>query len=655
MWKQQCLIEKIQSKYILNTIFDYISNDDYKLKLFIHSKTLQNKFDLQIEYRYSFLKEYLNIKEFILLDLINEKLDTNYFYTNLNNILDFIHLTLEESKQISKIIYKNYIKEQTKNRKIYKYTDFLSTIDIYSPFIEFAISNDFHFINIPLDDIQKYNLKNDYISFFKKQNENNTKMKILISLKNAKQMDELNDLNIDFSKINQLVFVYMNNFYYSNSKNEKKDPFLNSIYSLINIPNNLEVLDLYFDKHYSIGDVYFPKWFNSLTNLKELKIRGLDFTSTLIISLPKLEIIILNFCEKIDFLHEIVDKNVKYVELINTPLISGKQHNFENLEELKISKSGLYHIDINFSCLKKLKKYSVSHLDLVEQISLFPLLEEFSFLPNPLYDVEFNNKTIFDFIISNKTMKKITIELPLLTNKDLANISIKNDNINDITLIKDNDSNYDIELLLKKFTNIKKLKLKNKKDDYSWFSIKEDKTIIIEELEMPNPFFSVSFSFSYLRTLSLSFAKYNNSFQYFSLFNSNCNTNFNNLQNLNLSISEEPFNMTLLSNFANNTKYFKNLKRLNFKFYIEDIDPSIYFYFIDKLLSLNLVELHIYFEINGWKEFYKFNFKLYRRKELKKLFKKKIKEDSKYIYKIQRVKTEYEEEEYIPKEKCLIL
>ena len=186
MWKQKCLIEKIKSKYILNTIFDYISNDDYKLKLFIHSKTLQNKFDLQIEYRYSFLKEYLNIKEFILLDLINEKLDTNYFYTNLNNILDYIHLTVEESKQISKIIYKNYIKEQTKNRKIYKYTDFLSTIDIYSPFIEFAISNDFHFINIPLDDIQKYNLKNDYISFFKKQNENNTKMKILISLKNAK-------------------------------------------------------------------------------------------------------------------------------------------------------------------------------------------------------------------------------------------------------------------------------------------------------------------------------------------------------------------------------------------------------------------------------------------------------------------------------------
>ena len=42
--------------------------------------------------------------------------------------------------------------------KVSRYTDNLSTIDIYSPFIEYAISNDFHFINIPLDDIQKYNL-----------------------------------------------------------------------------------------------------------------------------------------------------------------------------------------------------------------------------------------------------------------------------------------------------------------------------------------------------------------------------------------------------------------------------------------------------------------------------------------------------------------
>ena len=49
--------------------------------------------------------------------------------------------------------------------------------------------------------------------------------------------------------LNQLVFVYMNKFFYFNVKSEKKDPFFNLIYSLINITNNLEVLDFYFDKH----------------------------------------------------------------------------------------------------------------------------------------------------------------------------------------------------------------------------------------------------------------------------------------------------------------------------------------------------------------------------------------------------------------------
>ena len=600
------LLEKIKSKYIFNKIFDYISNDFFKLKLFIHSKTLQKKFDFQIEYRFSFLKEYLKVKEFILLDLINKDLDTNYFYRKLNDILDFIHLTHEESKEMSGIIYKNYIKEQKKNLKISKYTDFLSTIDIYSPFIEFAIPNDFHFINIPLDDIDKYNLKNDYISFFKKHNERDTKFKILISLKNAKQMEILNNLDIDSSKINHLVFVYMNNIFYYSTKNDKKDPFFITIYSLFNIPNNLEVLDIYFDKFYTIGDAFFPKWVNSLINL------------------PKLETIILNFCENIDFLHEIVDKNVKYLELFNTALKSTKAHIFENLEELKISKSSNYIIDIDFTYLKKLKKFIVSNVSLVEKIDLFPLLEEFTFLPNVLYSFLSDNGKIFNLILSNKTIKKINIELPYLTDNDLETIFIINENINDISLIKEKDHNYNIELFLKKFSNIKKLKIESKNNEDSSFSIKKDNNIIIEELEMPNPIISLSFSFSNLQTLSLSFSQHNYSYQNFSLFNSDCNTKFNNLENLNISIYE-PICMKLLTNFGNNTKYFKYIKKFKFKFNIdEDIEQNTYFSFIDQLLSLKLVEIHISFDINGWDEFYKIHFKFYRRDELKNYFKKRL-------------------------------
>ena len=61
-------LEKIKSKYILNTIFEYVPNVNYKLKLFVHSKSIQNKYELKIEYKYYVLKQYLKIKEFINLE-----------------------------------------------------------------------------------------------------------------------------------------------------------------------------------------------------------------------------------------------------------------------------------------------------------------------------------------------------------------------------------------------------------------------------------------------------------------------------------------------------------------------------------------------------------------------------------------------------------
>ena len=144
----------------------------------------------------------------------------------------------------------------------------------------------------------------------------------------------------------------------------------------------------------------------------------------------------MDFCQNIDFLHEIVDNNLKYLELFNTPLKSKKNHIFENLEELKISKSSNCNIDLDFSLLKKLKKYSASNLSLVEKISLFPLLEEFTFIPNAIYGTEQKEGEIFNLFISNKTINKVNIELPYLKNKDLEDSIILNQNINDISLIK---------------------------------------------------------------------------------------------------------------------------------------------------------------------------------------------------------------------------
>ena len=128
--------------------------------------------------------------------------------------------------------------------------------------------------------------------------------------------------------------------------------------------------------------------------------------------------------------------------------------------------------------------------------------------------------------IAKKTIKKIKIELPNIKNDDL-DIDFINDNINDIYLIYNISSNYNIELFLKRFSNIQKLKFETYDNTkLHTFSIKENKNIIIEELELPNPKSPIYFSFSYLRSLSLDFSENYNPYKDFSLFNSNCTTNF---------------------------------------------------------------------------------------------------------------------------------
>ena len=46
--KNKELINNITSKYILNTIFNYIKDKNFKDKLFLYSKKFQKKFDIKL-------------------------------------------------------------------------------------------------------------------------------------------------------------------------------------------------------------------------------------------------------------------------------------------------------------------------------------------------------------------------------------------------------------------------------------------------------------------------------------------------------------------------------------------------------------------------------------------------------------------------------
>ena len=74
------LIKKIKSKFILNALFNYIRDINFKLKLFIYSKSFQNKLDLNIEYKKIFLKKIgFDLDKYLYTKSHNKKiLNDNY-------------------------------------------------------------------------------------------------------------------------------------------------------------------------------------------------------------------------------------------------------------------------------------------------------------------------------------------------------------------------------------------------------------------------------------------------------------------------------------------------------------------------------------------------------------------------------------------------
>ena len=69
--EKESILEKIKSKYILENIFDYVKDENFKFKLFVYSKKLQKKFDLKLlDYKNIYLKNRINLFEFLIFYLI---------------------------------------------------------------------------------------------------------------------------------------------------------------------------------------------------------------------------------------------------------------------------------------------------------------------------------------------------------------------------------------------------------------------------------------------------------------------------------------------------------------------------------------------------------------------------------------------------------
>ena len=276
------MLKNIYSKFTIYKIFDYIKDDNFSLKLFVHSKLFQKKIEIDL---YDYIAQYI-IKIGLSLDnylFYNFKIEDEYENNYTKNFdKQFLSKKLKEDSEkykfdlkiLKKILYNlgnKSLKDKNLDEDVYeiKYNEKTKRnkfIDIYSPFFEIISKNGmleyFYTIKIHMEIIGKYYLKNDYISAFKNLNESNIKYgAIKFIYKNKSDFDFLTELKIKFNQVKKICLL--------DSLCDKQELFYQNIYKDLfsfDIKNNLIYLQLFNKRIREIDEV-----FNNVNDLKSLK------------------------------------------------------------------------------------------------------------------------------------------------------------------------------------------------------------------------------------------------------------------------------------------------------------------------------------------------------------------------------------------------
>ncbi len=458
------ILERINSKYILSKITDYIEDNNFVYKLFLYSKSFKEKLNIcLVDYQaLYFQKNGLNIEKYEFCEN-NQTLDTfdkNILTNNYKEDLENFKIDKKTFEKIITCIVK--MNEQKIKKK--KDEDLLFSaqkkIEIYSPIFDIIRGGDRseynYIIYIPIDIIAQLNLNNDYISFFEKFNQSNLCCNSFeISFRNIDIIHYLEEFEINFNKIKRLIF--------SEDFNDKSykdyDIFFGNFFSIESLYNNLIDLKIYFFNrcdHKMNLDLM-----NNLNNFKSLKIlhlRGFNFENTFILNLTTLIELSLENCTNIS-LDDKLCLNLKNLYLDECfffmPNTLLKFPNLEicdffNMDEQKFSSI------IDFQSLNKIKSFSGEVCDflylnniLLEEVTLFSLVDN-------SYEIEVK---LFEKIISLNNLKKINFELYYLDIDDIININGQNNSLLNLELNWNQGKKCMLNNILDKFPNLKSIRL----------------------------------------------------------------------------------------------------------------------------------------------------------------------------------------------------
>ena len=367
------LLGKLKSTFILQKILGFIKDKKVILKLFVHSKSLQNKLGIKLmDYQKVFFKN-LYFENYLCFNIsCDNNDDINFDKDKLKNTLKddllkikFDYKNIINNKEYLIYYFQKYYKELNEEG-IDKMKENKILIDIYSPFFETLSETEFFSklfnINIlPKIIIKKYNLTNDYINYFEKLNKIKSEFSS-ISIYNGGK-DDFNDLNeyrINSNNLNNLIIFILNlnnNFsFYFNCKDE----ILKNMRSLR--------VDAKFIKHKEILTDSFEN-INNLKSLEELQLNDLIFKNTLTIKLYDLKKLYICNCKNISF-DENKPYNIEILELNNSEIIEPKVlFNFPKLKKYFINNIfGKYNWNISIFDIIKNTKYLKINSDKIPKI-----------------------------------------------------------------------------------------------------------------------------------------------------------------------------------------------------------------------------------------------------------------------------------------------
>lgn len=614
MESNNSVLEKVFSKNLLNNIFDYIRDPNYKHKLFSYSKLLQKKADLRMaDYEERYIEKFgINLTDYLFSEnnKFVRKFDKDILNSNLQNDLSKNKLEKSAIEKIMVDIYNQRYEDKYKNnsdggdKSGNKLIETEEPIEIYSPFFDTLSKMDFFeylfTINISTYIIDKFDLKEDYISTFEKLNQSKSKYNSLtIYYEDSYDILYLKDFKINFNQIKRIIFI-PNSYHVTGDYKY----FLNTFFSFFSrIENNLTNLKLKW-----VENEMEPRTVQNLNNFKSLELlnlTGFKFTKTFVLKLSNLKKLTLDSCENIDFEENIFSNLIK-LNLYNCSINKPKSLlAVPNLEECELTyydgeSEQKYYSIFDISSFKKLKKFigdpcdfiylEENNLEFVKLISYTEVSSE-------------DRVKVLKKLVSLKNLKELIIEFGPIVDSEILWIIGKNYSVEKMKInwVKQNNDLiiYNLQDKFGKLSNIEMTSPKYENNHKIILNITENKNCRINKFFLEaGMYHNIQFycePFESLIEIKLTLnGKVINIKDALPIFNKDCKVIFRALNVFELrTISDHVVLLYAMENLCNNLINMPNLTKLVIDCSIqENIDKEFYFNFIKKCLELKLKRLY---------------------------------------------------------------